>query len=59
MGHNLGHTHEALEKSTNLKNIKGQILLLPKSGPWVPVDTCNIFGMSLIRACTVSLGNMF
>ena len=37
----------------------GQILLLSKSGSWVPVDTCNFFGTSSIRACTGSFGNVF
>ena len=52
MGHDLGHAQEActgsfgdLPKSTNFENIKiGQILLLSKSGSWVPVDACNFFG---------------
>ena len=55
-----------LPKSTNFKNIKvGQILLLSKSGSWVPVDACNFFLQvslirpSLIRACTGSFGNVF
>ena len=47
VGHDLGHAQEALEicqKSTNFRNIKvGQILLLSKSGSWVPVDACNFF----------------
>ena len=47
VGHDLGHTQEALEicqKSTKLKNIKvGHILLLSKSGSWVPGDACNFF----------------
>ena len=50
-----------LPKSTNFKNIKvGQILLLSKSGSWVPVDACNFFlEGSLIRPCTGSSGNVF
>ena len=48
VGHDLGHAQEALEicqKAQTLKNIKvGQILLLSKSGSWVPVDACNFLG---------------
>ena len=50
-----------MPKSTHFKNIKvGQILLLSKSGSWVPVDAYNFFLRgSLIRTCTGSFGNVF
>ena len=47
VGHDLGHARKLWEfaKKHKLQNIKiGQILLLSKSGSWVPVDACNFFG---------------
>ena len=56
VGHDLGHTQEALEicqKSTNLENIKvGQICCCQKVGHESQLMPVTFLEGSLIRACT-------